>query len=1124
MMIDRPPQMPQFSSRAHGTREPARLSLADQPLSSLARRAVAVCAGLVVCITLLGLLGWVGGIHWLAAFHVGYTRIAPSAAIGSLVLALLLFASLRATPRRTPWLPLLAGVIAVYSLLQLLRIVYPSLHVTIDTLFELRFLGLYLPPAQLISPVSGGLLALLGTGICARTMCRRPSCTIAGLLGSAATLISLVFLLGYVYGTPLLYGSRIIPIAAPATLACFLLGLALIVAAGPQSFPIHLVTGNSTRARLLRAFLPLTTLVILVQGFVEAALAPLAHPYAALLAASYMTLVIVLTAAIVTLVSRTIGHDIDQAHALQHHAELELQAEKEQLSVTLLSIGDGVITTDAQGCVTLLNKISEELTGWTQDEAYGHPLEDVFHIINEQTRKRCDNPVEKVLSTGQIIGLANHTALISKTGVEYSIADSGAPIRDADDQIVGVVLVFRDVTEQKCAEDAIQQERDLAQQYLDIAGVLMMTLDRTATITLLNKKGCEILGRSEAELLGQSWFDFMPPEVREDARTRFVEFLDTGQSRFFFEREVLRADGERRLLSYTASHVTDSHGHVVAILYSGEDITDRQRAQEDVLRAKEVAEAASLAKSQFLATMSHEIRTPMNGVIGMLELSLDSALTSEQREYLGMAKESATSLLCLLNDILDFSRIEAGKLALTHAPFSLRHIVGTTVKSLGVRAREKRLNLTCDISAEIPDVLCGDSGRLRQILVNLLNNAIKFTEQGDVTVQVRLDGTAARADDQVATLEVIVADTGIGIPQALQGQIFDAFVQADGSTTRQFGGAGLGLTITARLTELLGGCIWLHSDVGCGSTFHVTLPFQRVDMPQGGLIGGADALHGLSVLLVDHHETNCRIVAQILDNWQMQSVTAAAGADALRLLREANTTGTPFELVLISSLLPDSDGYALACCLQREIPRTTGLVMMLNADDEPITPLQRRECGLKAYVRKPIIQSELFDALLLAVQSLPYTLAAPVSYDAADALIPATHRHVLLAEDNHINQMVARRILEKHGYQVTAVSDGQQALDALKREPYDLVLMDLLMPVMDGEEATRHIRTDEAGTGRRLPIIALTANAMPGDRERCLDAGMDDYVPKPVSSTQLISTIDRVLGRMLHMDCTDPRD
>jgi signal transduction histidine kinase/DNA-binding response OmpR family regulator len=536
------------------------------------------------------------------------------------------------------------------------------------------------------------------------------------------------------------------------------------------------------------------------------------------------------------------------------------------------------------------------------------------------------------------------------------------------------------------------------------------------------------------------------------------------------------------------------------------EIEARQQAEAALVQAKDAAEAGSRAKSTFLANMSHEIRTPLNAVIGMTELVLKSQLSSQQRELLQTVRDSGEALLSVINDILDFSKIEAGKLALDASPFDLRESLGDTMKSFALRAHQQGLELACFIHPGVPQMVVGDYSRLRQIVVNLVGNAVKFTEAGEVSLEV----VREEHSDKDALLHFVVADTGAGIPPEKQSAIFEMFEQGDTSTTRRHNGTGLGLAIASRLVGLMNGRIWVESEVGRGSRFHfvVRLPLADGEPPEPAPREPA-SLHGMRVLVVDDNATNRHILDEVLRSWHMAPTTARSAADAIQFLLEARRQGIPFPLVLTDAHMPRMDGFMLAQQIKQDRELGSTVVMMLTSGDRPDDMQRCEELGISAYLLKPVKQSELLEAIELA---LGITVLKQKEPAPAGPLHPVRSLHVLLAEDSLVNQKLAVALLEGQGHTVRVAGNGAEALAAWQTEKFDLILMDVQMPETDGLEAAEKIRQRERSVGTHVPIIAMTAHALKGDRERCLAAGMDRYIAKPIHIAELLDAIQSLFA------------
>jgi PAS domain S-box-containing protein len=627
-----------------------------------------------------------------------------------------------------------------------------------------------------------------------------------------------------------------------------------------------------------------------------------------------------------------------------------------------------------------------------------------------------------------------------------------------------------------------------------------------------------VWGRSVSALMEDpnNWIAGVHPEDRERVSEAMIASRSHGM--YDIRYRVVRPDGTERWIHDRGFPVRDDDGAVCRMAGIAEDITERKRMADELRAAKEAADQASSAKSEFLATMSHELRTPLNGVIGMSELLLATPLNAQQRRYAWLAKSSGDMLLSLINDILDFSKIEAGKLELEEVPFDLRYAVESVAASLASRAEGKGLELIAGVHPHIHTDVCGDPGRLQQVLSNLVNNAIKFTDTGEVVLRATLD----ESSEDAMVIRFSVSDTGIGIEPDRIERLFHSFTQVDASTTRKYGGTGLGLAICKRLVELMGGQIGVTSEPGRGSTFWFTLPLRKQRPVRGAALALDGDVRRLRVLVVDDNATNRELLHEQLNGWQIEHTLASSGPEALAALREAARAGRPYGMALLDMQMPDMDGRSLAKAIRSD-PEISGAVLLLltstlhsEADDRALAAE-----GISACVSKPVRQSALLEAmtqaLACAIAEPPRTIGGNL---ASPPPAPAVRQEfrILLAEDNPVSQEVAVGMLSRAGYACDAVSDGQAVVEAARTRKYDLVLMDCQMPELDGFAATSAIRAEEDKSGGlrrrggRLAIIALTANALKGDRERCVAAGMDDYLSKPLNTQRLIDVLQRHLG------------
>ncbi len=783
----------------------------------------------------------------------------------------------------------------------------------------------------------------------------------------------------------------------------------------------------------------------------------------------------------------------------------------ERISETL---GEGLYVQDARGRCIYMNSEAEKLLGLKREEFIGMTVHDTIHkqtatgvplpardcpiynLVHEHGEARMDDQV-----------------FTRKDGSVFPVAISSKAAYAANGELETVVVAFQDISDRKQNEQNMRHTKERLNLALDGSNLALWDWDIASSRIYLSSKWSEIMGGApqETQTTVELLFKSIHPDDSILMQSRLATVLK-GQADFFSaEYRVKRNDGQW-IWIHTHGKVVerDASGRALRMAGTNADVSVRKDAENAILKAKEAAEQANKVKGDFLANMSHEIRTPMNGIIGMTELALDTELTHEQREYLELVKSSANSLLHIVNDILDFSKMESGKMDIENIEFSLEQMLRVTMKTLAVRAHQKNLELLLHVASDVPDHLLGDPGRLRQVIVNLVGNAIKFTERGEIEVAVMCE---ANSREGQARLRFSVRDTGIGIPREKFQTIFESFSQADTSTTRNYGGTGLGLTISAQLIELMGGKIGLDSEVGKGTTFYFALDMHILSGNPLADYQHTGRISGMPVLLVDDNATNRKLLHEMLRNWKMLPTSVSSGPEALAELERAAAEGHPFVLAILDVQMPGMDGFEVAERIRQHPEHVGATVMMLTSEGQRGHAARCRDLGVSGYLMKPVSQSELLDTIMTV-------LGEPQQQNA-----PLITRHslremrqklkLLLAEDNAVNQTLAVRLLEKMGHSVTVANNGAEAVQYWQNSQFDAILMDVDMPVMNGYEATERIRIEELSRGTHIPIVAMTAHAMQGAREECLRHGMDGYLTKPIDTEALWNELES-LGNGLH--------
>jgi two-component system sensor histidine kinase/response regulator len=787
----------------------------------------------------------------------------------------------------------------------------------------------------------------------------------------------------------------------------------------------------------------------------------------------------------------------------RRRAELELKERTTFLNTLVTNTPLAIAVGDPNGRLRLVNPAFEELFGYSSEEAIGVRAD---HLLFPASLS--DDEMDERLKRAKRDTFHETSKRRKKNGELVDVEVHAVPLLMENGEQC-ILALYQDISERLDAQKALLESEALFRTVSAAAPVGIFCTGANGKVIYTNKRWEEMTGRTAEQAMHDGWAAAVHPEDREAVKKLWQSGVEL-QMELRDQCRLFTPEGHINWVQWQTRALVGTDGALQGFVGVMEDITQRRAAEQRMMEAKEAAEAASRAKSEFLANMSHEIRTPMNGILGMTDLALDTDLQPEQREYLDMVRSSAESLLAIINDILDFSKIEAGRLDIENIPFSLLDCIEGALEPLAVRAQQKGLEVNWAIQGEIPETLIGDPTRLRQIIVNLAGNAIKFTKEGEISVRAQCLPSSGGS----ILMRFSVSDTGIGIPKEKHQQIFDAFSQADSSTTRQFGGTGLGLSISARLIQLMNGEIGLESAAGKGSTFTFTLPFSTAGAESSSLARiDPSALENELALVVDDSEINRCLLLQILPRWGLHASCASNGAEALEMFRKASEQGKPFSVVLLDQNMAEMDGYEVAERIRRLDVKEQPVIVILTSSPNLIDPARLKKLAIERSLIKPLRRSTLYEAIRHGLR-LP---AASEKSPFANPEMPAGKgRQLLLVEDNTVNQKLAMHLLEKMGHQVKLAVNGREAIELWQANTFDLILMDIQMPVMGGVEATQWIRESELKTGGHIPIVAMTAHAMAGDAERYLSSGMDGYVSKPVRSGLLRAEIDRLTETSIH--------
>jgi len=822
----------------------------------------------------------------------------------------------------------------------------------------------------------------------------------------------------------------------------------------------------------------------------------------------------------------------------QANARLDVAVRGSNVGIWEIDMPDGVYRNGSVHCLNVWEQLgydgAQSPTDHAAWRAHWHPDDEVG----------VERAVQAYLQ-GETKEFQTEYRVRHRDGSYRWVLSRGVAVRDAVGRPIRFAGSRFDITDRKRAEEALRESEERFRGTFENAAIGMGHVDVEGRFLRVNEKLCEIVGYTREEMLAKTFQEITYPEDLAADLEQFTSLMHGDLTSFSREKRFVRKDGSLVWVALSVSLQRDAAGRPVNTISIFQDISERKRLEEELRQAKEAAEAANQAKDEFLANVSHEIRTPMNAILGMTELALDTPLTEDQRQSLQTVKSAADSLLGIINDLLDFSKIEAGKLELDPADFSLRRALGDTLRALAVRAHRKGLELVCHVQADVPDALVGDAGRLRQVLLNLVGNAIKFTDSGEVVVQAEVAGEPTPEGE--ACLRLTVRDTGIGIRPDRQERIFRAFEQEDTSTTRKYGGTGLGLTIAARLVALMDGKIAVESELGRGSTFTFTARFGRQPhLPEQCTAEMPVLLQNLPVLIVDDNATNRRILEEWLHGWQMKPVAVGDAVAAMDALWHGTACGRPYALVLLDARMPDADGLALAGLIRQRAELSTTSIILLTSGDRPGDLARLREEQINAHLLKPVQQDELLGTIYRVMSRAVGEAArgagrgvrsevteVALGRTGASSFVPrpsplGPSLHILVAEDNEFNAQLLEQLLLRRGHRVRLANNGLEALSLVEEGAFDLMLLDIHMPQLDGFQVVQAVRERERAVGGHLHVIALTARARKEDRERCLAAGMDDFLAKPIQAANLWSALDRVVATRppadgKSVDLLDPR-